>query len=309
MQQGGAGHHHQRQLHPFYAGARNTLYSSTSSTNSVGSSPSSTATLKLPGETSTKHKALDRADMDFLFKTLDHQLNRSSNISMMTRLVPVHEGRPGEHILRLQPQTGELYACIPSNPYAPKTSVSQQEYSLPSYDSYIQAKANGGRQPKEPYPAIGNSSLNTCNHCQTPTKVLNNESLCPFHAYFLATGRFLGRYEFCAFVELEKAGLSVSTGWWTIEDMVQFADSLTGRIDKWLLVEESTPIPKDSWTSKASPFGAIGGPVPHRARGKSAFQFGAEQNLAKAAARQADRTAVVPTLDGLYKRRAGGIRA
>lgn len=241
------------------------------------------------GLSTTPHKPLDPADRKFLFKTLDQQLKASNNASLMTRLVPVHQGRPGEHILRMNEQTGELYACIPSNPFAPKSTVGQQEYSLPSYDSYIQEKANGGRRAKEPYPAAGQSSLNTCNHCMTPTKVLNNDSLCPFHAYYLVTGRFLGYYEFCALVEMEKHGLSVSSGWWTIKDMVQFVDALAERVHKWRFIEESSAVPKGSWISKASPFGAIGTQVPQRARGKTAFQFGAEQTMAMAASRHTSR--------------------
>ncbi|KAH8910182.1 hypothetical protein BR93DRAFT_957167 [Coniochaeta sp. PMI_546] len=257
------------------------------------------------GKTCASHKPLDPADITFLFKTLDQQLKASSNVSLMTRLVPVHQGRPGEHILRLSEQTGELYACIPCNPFAPKSTVGQQEYSLPSYDSYIQQKASGGRRAKDPYPAVGNSSLNTCNHCQTPTKVLNNESLCPFHAYYLATGRFLGYYEFCALVEMEKHGLSISSGWWTIEDMVPFVDALAERIDKWRFLEESSPIPKGSWVSKVSPYGAIGEQVPQNARGKTAFQFGAEQTLAMAVGHQTDQTTVNLKFDQVYREATG----
>lgn len=211
-------------------------------------------------------KPLSMADTDFLLKTLNHQLDAANSASLMSDLVPVHHGRPGEHILRLHERTGQLYACIPANPYAPDVSFGQ-EYSLPSYDSFFQPMAH-------PYPAAFRSSLSECNHCRTPTKVLRNDSLCPFHAYYLATGRYVGFYEFCALVELEKAGLSITTGWWSIGDMVIFADALTERIRKWRFLQESTIIPNDSWSTKFSPFGAVGDMIPRHVSGITGSEIG-----------------------------------
>lgn len=237
------------------------------------------------GPNSASHKQLDPEDMEFLMKTLDEQVKASSNVSLMTLLVPVHQGRPGKHILRMNEQTGELYACIPGNPFAPKNNAEGQDYNLATYDSFFQ-KTIGGRLAQNPYPAVGLSSLNTCNHCGIPTKVLNNDSLCPFHAYYLATGEFLGYYEFCALVEMEKEGLSIASGWWTIEDMVQFVDALAKRIQMWVFIEESSAIPDGSWVGKVSPYGAIGESVPSRAQGKTAYRVGTEQKMARAVGRQ-----------------------
>lgn len=256
---------------------------STSNYPDVQKQPASASSMS----SAASQKQLNMENMEFLMKTLDEQVNASTNVSPMTLLVPVHQDRPGQHILRIDERTGVLYACIPGNPFAPKDNGNQQNYNLPTYDSYIQKTARGGRQEQNPYPAVGLSSLNTCNHCGVPTKVLNNDSLCPFHAYYLATGQFLGYYEFCALVEMEKQGLSITSGWRTVEEMVHFVGALTKRIQMWLFIEDSSAIPEGSWVGKVSPYGAIGGPVPSRAQGKTAYRVGTEQKMAEAVGRHA----------------------
>lgn len=263
------------------ASAAHDCYSANPDSNYAG-------TRKMPASASASTRAtsnqkhLSAEDMEFLMKTLDEQVKASSSVSLMTLLVPVHRDRPGKYILRMDERTGGLYACIPGNPFAPEDNGKKQDYNLPTYDSYIQKTARGGRRAQDPYPAVGPSSLNTCNHCGIPTKVLNNDSLCPFHAYYIATGRFLGYYEFCALAEMEKQGLSIASGWWTIEEMVQFVGALTKRIEMWIFLEESSAIPDGSWKGKVSPYGAIGEPVPSRAQGKTAYRVGTEQKMSQA---------------------------
>jgi hypothetical protein len=279
------------------------LHAGADGVSSASTSDTSAFTLSSGQRSFAIQKPLDPEDERFLFKYLDKVVNAAHNISLMNELVPVHHGRPGQHILRWHPWTGDLYACIPSNPYAPKNQTGQNEYSLPSYDSYIQSKQlPAGRRYQEPYPSTGNSpSLMTCNHCLTPTKVLNNDNLCPFHAFYIATGRFLGYYEFCALVEMEKNGLSVASGWWTIEDMVEFADALSVRILKWRFIQESTDVPQGSWISKASPFGAIGSLVPQKSKGKTAVELGVQQILARSTGRASDELSMGPRLARAYK--------
>jgi hypothetical protein len=229
-----------------------------------------------------QRKQISPEDREFLMKKLEDQVQASEPTSM-TLLIPVHQDRPGRHILRVDRRTGQLYACIPFNPYAPSGKGKQQDYNLDSYDSFFQDAARASRRALKPYPAVGSSSLNTCNHCGVPTKVLNNDSLCPFHAYYLATGAFIGYYEFCALVEMEKTGLSITSGWWTVRDMVQFVTALTERINKWFFLKESTAVPEDSWEGRVSPYGAIGRPVPLPAQGKTPYRVGTEQKMAQAA--------------------------
>jgi hypothetical protein len=137
---------------------------------------------------------------------------------------------------------------------------------------------------------------------------LQNEALCPYHAYFLATGKFLGYYEFCALFEMEKRGMSLSTDWWTVDEMAIFVPILTERLRRWSLIIDSEPVDlSDTYTTQSSPFGSIGKPVPHSSRFKSGRQIRDQLGLLqKFSGRLEGReTKMGPELTQVYKRATG----
>ncbi|KAB5558296.1 hypothetical protein GE09DRAFT_707263 [Coniochaeta sp. 2T2.1] len=235
--------------------------------NTVTDNSTSGGSLALPPPAqSPQNKSLSPEDMRFLMENLNKHVHDAEEEKLMQQLVPVHGGRPGQHILHIHRKSGQLYVCIPPNPYKPEPSTSQQGYHLQSYEDVIE-----GNCAKKPYPAPDGSSLATCNHCnKPPTSFLNNDVLCPFHAYYLVTGRFLPYYQFCALVEMEYDGYSLMEGWWTLDDMVKFVDDLTVGIGRCCLFNGSEGM-KGCWVPKVSPFGPIGKPVPDSASRKTAW--------------------------------------
>ena len=254
-----------------------------------------------PTEQSSLSHPLSPEDRQFLIEKLNQHASDAEEV-LMEQLRPVHEGRPGQHILHVHPQTGQLYVCIPANPHNPSSFTSQQGYNLRSYDSAMEEMRQEGQRVRNPYPAREGSSLITCDHCNY-TKVLNNDSLCPFHAYYLATGKFLGYYHFCALVEMECVSQSLMTGWWTLDDMVEFVGALTDWIDRYLLFKESEVMTEKSWIPKVSPFGPIGNPVPISARRKTPWDYISEDYWTNPAS-EAQRAAVyypLQPVNGLVK--------
>ncbi|KAH8895170.1 hypothetical protein GQ53DRAFT_820795 [Thozetella sp. PMI_491] len=91
----------------------------------------------------------------------------------MKNLIAAHAGRAGRFIMRLDPKTAQLYACIPKAPYV----------ELPQ----------------------------TCDHCaQPPRHLLKCNSLCRFHAYYTATGACLSIHESRVLHRMDRRGLVLS---------------------------------------------------------------------------------------------------
>lgn len=252
----------------------------------------------------TGRPVLKAEDRSFVISRLNGMVDLSSK-TRGRNLVPAHQGRPGRNIIRTDRFTNELYACIPCNPFAPEKATSRTEYNLRTYDEYYQGSM--GQEPRKLYPAAPGSSLARCTHC-TATSVLQNEALCPYHAYFLATGEFLGYYEFCTLFEMEKRGMSFSTGWWTVDEMATFVPMLTDWLRRWSLLMNSEPLDlSDTYPTRSSPFGPIGGPVPASSQFRSGRLISAQlQLLQKFSGRlEGNETKMGPELTKVYKQATG----
>jgi hypothetical protein len=241
---------------------------------------------------------LSDEDRNFLISKL-----RGMVAPKMPDLVHVHSGRPGANIVRMDRFTKELYACIPCIPYAPKDGERKAEYNLRTYDEYQQGSM--GHERRKLFPVAPGSSLATCSHCSNPKSILQNETLCPYHAYYLVTGKYLGYYELCALVEMEKRGMSVSYGWWTVEELAAFVPFLTDKLRRWSLLASSEEFDfRSTWPTKASPFGAVKEPVPRSSRNKSGRQLGVELQLLQRFD-SLDETKMGPRLTQVYRQAIG----
>ncbi|RKU47994.1 hypothetical protein DL546_005563 [Coniochaeta pulveracea] len=255
-----------------------------------------------PFPSPTGQPSLKDEDRNFVISSS----NAIADLPSQTRrrnLIPAHQGRPGRNIVRTDAFTGELYACIPCNPFAPapEQTTSRTEYNLRPYEEYQQRDTGHGR--RNLYPATPGSSLARCTHC-TGTRILQNEALCPYHAYYLITGNFLGYYEFCTLVEMEERGMSLSSGWWTVDEMAGFVPILTRRLRYLCLLMDSEPLNhSQTYATKGSPFGSIGEPVPASSQFRSGRQINDQlQLLQKFSGRlDGDEAKMGPGLTKLYK--------
>lgn len=170
----------------------------------------------------TATAAVSRADLTFLIQQDAHP----SHAIDMSTLVSAHASRPGEHILRIDTSTGQLYACIPAAPAPPRPLLSQHRHRRQKQPQ--QQKKSRDHRPR------GSSSR--CDHCASPpARILHARRLCGFHAVYVATGRYVTRYEAAALAELDDAELGPGYGW-SVEETAEFVEALGRRMEHLLLV-------------------------------------------------------------------------
>ncbi|KAK1768654.1 hypothetical protein QBC33DRAFT_386252 [Phialemonium atrogriseum] len=167
----------------------------------------------------TAAAAVSRADLTFLVQQDAHP----SHAIDMSTLISAHASRPGEHILRIDTSTGQLYACIPAAPAPPRPLLSQHRHRQQ-------------KQPQQQKSRDHRRGRNRCDHCASPpTRILHARRLCGFHAVYVATGRYVTRYEAAALAELDDAELGPGYGW-SVEETAEFVEALGRRMEHLLLV-------------------------------------------------------------------------
>ncbi|TPX09778.1 uncharacterized protein E0L32_008969 [Thyridium curvatum] len=101
-------------------------------------------------------------------------------------LAPVNQHRPGQYVLRYEPATGRLWACVPCSPFAESRD------------------------------------RDACDHCAyPPRRVLDPEALCRYHSYYFVTGEFLSHAEYIVLDTLDQEGSVLNT-----DDMLRFVERM-----------------------------------------------------------------------------------
>lgn len=172
----------------------------------------------------------------------------------MADLVSAHESRPGEHVLRLDAEAGQLYACIPTAPPQPPPRSARGTATDNNGNGSNNNNKNSSRSSSQDREDQGRPG---CDHCASPpARILQARRLCGFHALYVATGQFPSRYVAAGMAELDAAGLGPGHGW-SVEETVEFVGDLGRRLEYLLLMMGSVADEDEEWPRR----------IRHRRRG------------------------------------------